>query len=241
MPPDYFQRFSELVMDKAVNVNCLNENYQTPLLLLSRSNKSDTLIDCIRVLLNRHCVNVNYQDPYNVNSLIAVCSSQNSQRLIEIVRLLLQRGIDIDAVENESHWTALFAVCYVSRSGVNNVAQLIQVLLDAGANVNTKANDGSNCLIAWSKHNHGHPDFILVLRLLIQRGIDLACTDAQNRNVLLIISELYCGPRLLEIVRLLVKSRINVHVRDNIGRDVVDILKNRGFQANSEIIQCLKY
>jgi len=239
-----FNRFAKLVMDKSVNINHPNENCYTPLLLLCRSNTSDTLIDCIQTLLKRYSVDVSYQVKDGIhkglNSLIAVCIFYQSQHLAKIVRLLLQQGIDTNAFESESHWTALFAVCYVSRFGVNNVAQVMQMLFDAGANVNAKVKDGSNCLIAWSHQNHGHPDFIPVLRLLIKHGVDLSCTDDQNRNALLIISKLYSGPRLLEILLLLVKSHINVHVRDNIGCNVIEILESRGFQADCEIIQCLE-
>ena len=241
---DQFNRFAKLAMDKAVNINCLNESLYTPLLLVCRRNKSDTLIDCINTLLKRHSVDVSYQVKDGIqkglNALIAVCISYQNQDLVRIIRLLLERGVDIDAIESESHWNALFAVCCVSRFGMNNVAQVVQVLLDAGADVNTEVKDGSNCLIAWTRHNHGHPDFIPVLRLLIQRGIDLSCTDDQNRNALLIICELYNGPRLLDIVRLLVESHIDVHVRDESDRNVIDILENRGFQADSDIINFLK-
>ena len=235
IPPADLTRFGELVMDKAVNVNCVNVNLYSPLLLLCSHNKSDTLI-CIQTLLKRHSVDVSFQGPKHYNALIAICSSYNGQHLVEIVQLLLQRGIEIDAIESESHWNALFALCYVSRFGVTDVAQVVQVLLDAGADVNTKVKDGSNCLIAWSHHNHGHPDFIPVLRLLIQHGIDLSCTDDQNRNALLIICELYNGPGLLEIVRLLVKNHIDVHLRDKSGRSVIEILENRSFHADSEIM-----
>ena len=132
---------------------------------------------------------------------------------------------DIHANASECHWNALFALCYVS--GVDNVAEVVQVLLDAGANVNTKVKDGSNCLIAWCQQNHDHPDFIPVLRLLIKRGIDLSCTDDQNRNALLIICELHNGPRMLDIARLLVESHIDVHLRDKSGRSAVEILEKR--------------
>ena len=93
---DQFNRLQDLAMDKAVDVNCINENFYTPLILLLRRNKSETLIDCIQTLLKRHSVDVNYQVKDGIhkglNALIAVCTFYENKGLVEIVRLLLQRG-----------------------------------------------------------------------------------------------------------------------------------------------------
>ena len=124
----------------------------------------------------------------------------------------------------------------------DNLINCLQTLLNRRS-VDVSYQDCSdwNSLIALCYRNNDHPDFISILRLLIERGIDLSCTDDQNRNALLIICELYNGPGLLEIVRLLVESHIDVHLRDKGGLSVIEILENRqDFHADCEIMQFLK-
>ena len=233
-------RFSQLALDKALDVNCTKRNNnQTPLLLLCRSNKSDSLIPCITALIQREATDVNAKDSAGMSVLSSLCFHSSGKLILEGVRLLLgNKGIDLTSVNNNG-WTALHALIFNYNRDIPNFLEVVRELLDAGVPLNAVAVNGWNILLALCFHHRGHREFIDVVRLLIDRGVNLLWKDKQGLNAMTIIcSNKYASENdLIEIVRLLVKYGIDVGVQDKNGRRPVELLLKRGFTSNSETIQ----
>lgn len=62
-------RLTELVTDTTVNINCKDSNGLTPLLLLFWSNQSESLSECVEILLQREEINVKAKDNFGNDAL----------------------------------------------------------------------------------------------------------------------------------------------------------------------------
>ena len=230
------ERFEELVKDKEVDLNCRDHHHRSPLILLCRHSKSERLAEFLCTLLRRRSVDLNLKDNDQWNALISACFYYHNQHLVEVVRLLLARGIDGKAITKRGS-NALYALCCIHCGDVPNVTEVVRALLDAGVEINGE----KSALIAWCVNNIRTPDFIPVVRLLVERGIDLDQKDERGKNALLLIcAQFKNGSGLLELVRLLVENQIDVNSRDNGGFSVLEILNNRPIVIDSEIIHFLK-
>ena len=230
------KRFGELILDKEVDLNCVDNNNRSPLILLCRHLKSERLAEFLSSLFNRCSIDPNIKDNDQWNALISACYYYHNQHLIEVVRLLLARGIDVKAITSRGS-NALYALCCIHCGDVPNVTEVIRSLLDAGVEINGE----KSVLFAWCVNNIRTPNFIPVVRLLIERGIDLERKDERGRNCLMLICDQHKnGNGLLNIVRLLIENHVNVDARDNEGLNVVEILNNRPIVIDPEVIQLLK-
>ena len=137
-------------MDEMVNPNCTDCQGLTPLLFLTWSNKSDSLLNCLQILLQRKDIDVNTRDKSGQwNAIMNVCRHYSGEKLPEIVILLLERGADVD----DENTNALILVCtnYKQEAGL---LQLVRLFLRH--NINLNANDtknGGNALFAFC-HNY---------------------------------------------------------------------------------------
>jgi len=114
---------------------------------------------------------------------------------------------------------------------------MVRVLLDGGVEINGE----KSALLAWCVNNIRTPNFIPVIRLLIERGIDLSRKDERGRNCLMLICDQHKnGSGLLGIVRLLIDNHIDVDARDYGGLNVIEILNNRPITIDPEVIHLLK-
>ena len=208
------ERLSSLTRIKNVNVNCIDACNRTPLLLLCLKNRSKSLFRALEVLLNCDSVDINAKDRDGFNAISLVCLYEGSPMLAEIIKLLTRYGADIHATTNQG-WTVIHALCNNFNGRVPMLLHVTETLLDAGADVRVKATDGSNALVALcSDYSHSlNSDFLAVLRLFIERKMDLNATDVCGRIGLRIICSEYKGVHLMEIVRLLVAGNIDVKPR----------------------------
>lgn len=236
--PNEFKRFQKLILSKKVNINCVNAEGETPLLLLCRLNSSDNLNVYLKTLFKRFNIQINYRNREGWSALIAVCFSYRNKNLIKVVNLLLKQGIDHNTLTKHG-WNALHALLCGANLGECNVTDVVRSLLSAGIDINKGIND-MNALMLWSSCNHGHPEFIPVIRLLLEGGINLNSKNQQGQNALLIICKLYNGSGLLEIVHLLIEKGIQADVRDKEDRNALEIVSNRVLSHHPNIIQLLR-
>ena len=208
-------------------------------MLLCSSNKSDSLIPCITVFLQREATDVNAKDRDGMSVLSSLCFHSSGKLILEGVRLLLtHKGIDLTSTNNNG-WTALHALVCNYTGDIPNLLDVVRELLNAGVSINAVAVNGWNSLLALCFHHRGHREFIDVAHLLIDRGVNLHWKDKQGLNAMTIIcSNKYASENdLIEIVRLLVKYGIDVGVQDRNGRRPIELLLKRGFTSNSETVQ----
>ena len=97
---DDLTRFTQLAKDEmAVDINCTNDakdGLSTPLMLLCRCNPSDSLYDCVEILLqNRPDIHVNQTNNYGSNALMLLCAHSKSDKIVEVAQLLIDKGVDL--------------------------------------------------------------------------------------------------------------------------------------------------
>ena len=136
----------------------------------------------------------------------------------------------INAKERDDGTTALIAA---SREGHEEV---VQALLDKGADVNEKANNGTTALIAASQEGHKE-----VVQALLDKGADVNAKN--NGGVPALIIAALTGHK--EVVELLLDKGADVNVRNNVGvtalvlasreghKDVVQALLDKGADVNA--------
>lgn len=234
------ERLRVLSSDKHVNVNCLDPYDRTPLLLICIKNRSNSLLRALQVLLLRDSVSVNAIDREGFSALALVCLHDGGMMMIEVIQLLLRHGANIHALSNQG-WSVLYALFSNFNGRVHKLLDITKTLISSGVEVNIKAKDGSNALIALcSDYSHrSNSDFVAVLNLLILNKIQLNVTDASFRSVLHILCAEYTGSNLVEIVRMLVRAGIKLDLKDDDGKTAYEIMVELG-NPNLEILQLLQ-
>lgn len=125
-------RFVDLVADKDINVNCRRHS-STPILLLCRNNKSESLYPCLKSILARDDVDLKllYHDSDNALMLLTrYCPLLNP--LIDCIRLLVNRGLDINQ-KNKNNKTALFLLSQNTQIS-KNLIDVARLLINENSN-----------------------------------------------------------------------------------------------------------
>lgn len=120
----------------------------------------------------------------------------------QIIERLLELGADVNL---KSLLDGYNAIMCASRKGYRDIVEL---LLDRGANIHEKNNNGINALIYAS--SKGHKD---IVELLLDRGADIKEKDCVGSNALLYAS--YYGHR--DVVELLLDQGADIHDKNNEG------------------------
>jgi len=189
--PDDFVRSAEngdakafqLFLDAGIDCNAQSSTGLTALMAASKNGR----IDLVKKLLNQK-VKIDAQGKDGVTALMLAANSNQ----LDIVKLLLEKNADPN-LEDQSGWTALMKAVYQgntncvevlatrSREEVNRgllVAALMghkdtaKVLLDHGAEVDSRADDGRTPLMLAA--NKGDQE---IVSLLLQAGADPTLTD----------------------------------------------------------------
>ena len=106
-------------MDGDADVNGVDSEGNTPLLLLCQHNKSESLYRCMEILLtspnteneNKSAVNVNHQNKNGFNALLYLCKSSQHEKLKEVIQLLIKHGIDLNQTDTQRGMSALQLLC----------------------------------------------------------------------------------------------------------------------------------
>ena len=106
--------------------------------------------------------------------------------------------------------------------------------------MDVKASDGSTALLTLCACQHDHPDFMAVLRLLVEHGANVNSRDSQGRNALLIICTEHLSDDLVDRIKFLIENQVDVNARDVNGTKAFNLLIRRGFSKSSEVIELLR-
>jgi ankyrin repeat protein len=143
------------LMERGVGVNAQKKNTLTPLHLAAMIKRR------LKIALDRG-VNMNLETKETHDS---------EEHGVGIARLLLERGVDVH-VQSKNLNTALHTAAF------NGRLDIVQVLIDHGANPNVGSQQGSTPLhlVSAGKYNsQGHG----IAQLLVEHGMDV---NAQNKN-----------------------------------------------------------
>jgi len=230
--------------DEEVNLNCTESStFRTPLLLLAFNNQSEGLLNLFKLILESQRVFVDVTDINDKwNALPTVCFRYRGANLLEIVQLLIHHQIDVTTTSAYG-WNALFALTSIINGVLldSRLLEIVKLLVNAGLDVNAQTNDGLNVLVPFVESFCQHSDFKEIVRFLVEKGLDLNVKNVRTgRNALTILCDSFAKESsLISIVRLLIDCGIDNQSLDNDSLSAVDVLKRRGVEENSDVIQLL--
>lgn len=105
------------------------------------------------------------------NTPLLICAGVGVKGAVPAARLLIDAGADVNYKRNKSGRTALFCA-----AGCRTVPELIQMLLEAGADPNLNGCDGFSALHLAARFRHTEG-----VRLLLAAGADPAAQDNQGK------------------------------------------------------------
>ena len=190
-------------------------------------------------------VDINYVDAKGLSPLLALCLQHKKASLLHCIVLMLKRQ---DLNINWRHganvggstgcFNALAMVCrYYPET---NLFEIVQLLLDRGAQPDVTDRNGNNALIAICA-NYKHEDLMEIVQLLLKtKKIDLNVTNSSEKwTALFALCYNYKGDNLLDVIKLLVENGADVNIKDKLGwncllaaaveqrhhRDLVEIIR----------------
>ena len=159
------------------------------------------------------------KDGANVNTIHRYGSTALSAAIMEgenpeVVKILLENGADASLADEEGR-TPLNAACYT-----NNIP-VITILLDAGADINARANgdeDGFTPLISATEH-----PTVETLAFLLDRGADISARDSYGVTAFWYAAIHGFGDEFADIsvLQLLLDRGAEINARDNEGKTVL--------------------
>ena len=147
------------------------------------------------------------------------------QDRISVVRLLLEHGADVHA-QDKVHTTPLqLASC-------NGMAEIARVLLDAGAAANSKGLNGRSPLHAAVGGGHSPliDHYVLIAKLLLERGADVDVPDDDGRTSLHLAS--YFGK--VEMALALLNAGAYTNAKDREGQTPLHVVVTSQYPDESE-------
>ena len=174
---------------------------------------------------------------------------RNKRPTFDLLALLINhQGIDIQSRDSEGN-NGLHQICRLNskRQWLRENLECIRLLIDAGIDVNSKANNGVDNALhilcrAKSLNNLLPPvNSIQVVGLLIEKGIDVMARDVNRDTALHLICRHSVSKVLGSLVRLLVEAGVDVAARDGNGLTSVNILWSRRMELGSIAPEVIDY
>ena len=228
-----------------VNINCIDSDGNSPIILLCWKNQSNDLFACLDLLIRANIsntmhletinsgfnwkANINITDRQGWNALCVLCRYCGKDNLIEFVQLMIQNGVEINKNSNP----VLLLCEYFNNS---NLIDIIKLLLQSGADVNTKTEDGWNALQILCRY-YPNENLIDLIRLLISQGIDINCNNSWN--AMLVLCRYYMKDNLIELMRLLIENGIDVNKKTNDGSSSLLLLCK--YYNNKKLVQVITF
>lgn len=159
---------------------------------------------------------MNRADNNGPTPLVAGCHS------VAVVKLLLAAGAGVDGEDTSNGWTPLFTASYYGH------AEMVELLLSAGANVNKATYDGSTPLYTASSRGHTK-----VVKLLLTAGAHVNNADNPGHCTALYAASSFSQ---VEVVRLLVQAGADANLADKHGWTPLFIASRQG---DTEIVKLL--
>jgi ankyrin repeat protein len=206
---------AQSLLERGADVNALDKDHQTPLLLAARYERSDL----VRLLLE-HGADPNLEGgggetPLHILSGHRVSDYHRADYIL-VAHLLLERGTHVNA-RDKYHQTPLLLAVRHERS------DLVRVLLEHGADPNLEGAGGKTPLHMLSGHrmsDYHRADYILVAQLLLERGVDVNARDKDHQTPLLLAVRYDRS----DLVRFLLEHGADPNLDDGGGKTPLHIL-----------------
>lgn len=182
-----------------------------PLLLAIKNNRED-----VALVLAKMGADVHFRD--SNNSTILMHASE--LRMVELVQFLIKKGIDVNAVNNNGHYTALhFAV-------TSNDLKIFELLLLEGANIEAITEKGNTLLHMAAAHGN-----IEIVQLLLKHKAKITANIEGSTPL-----HAACIGNHDKIAQLLIEARADIEAKDKNDRTPLHYATRNG---SFETIICL--
>ena len=202
----------ELLLHQAAAIDSRGSTDATPLMMAASKGKTDV----VRLLLE-HGANIGAASANRDYGSTAVARALDGHHTAT-ARLLLERGADTNAKYHQcSAESLLHAV--VRKSSWNSQIPDIDLLLEKGADLEAKDDDGQTPLVVGIQHEK-----LETVKYLLERGADLEAKDGHGRTPIAMAVQ----KRRLEIVDLLLEKGADLEAKDSHGRTVLTVAVQKG-------------
>ena len=180
-------------------------------------------LDAVRSLLERGA-GVDARDGTGATALVAAAYGNH----VEVARALIEAGADVD-VEDDTVQSAYL----IATSEVGDDPTLLELTLDAGADVNAKDSYDGTGLIRAADRGHA-----AIVRRLLDTDLDVDHVNRLGWTALLEAVVLGDGgPRHTEVVRLLAEGGVDVNIADRDGVTPLAHARRNGYDEIAEILR----
>ncbi|XP_063921124.1 uncharacterized protein LOC135135934 [Zophobas morio] len=207
----------KLLIEKSIDVNVQDGNEKTALQLACKSG----VYENANMLLNSGA-SINIVDKNKMNALHYASKSWIINR--DVIKLLIEKGIDVN-VQDGNGKTALQLACK------QGVYKNVEMLLYSGASINIVDKDKMNALHYASKSWKTNRN---VIKLLIEKGIDVNAQDGNGKTAL----QLACENSAYEIAKKLLSSGASIDIVDKAKMNALHYA-SKSREDNREVIKLL--
>ncbi|KAJ3642022.1 hypothetical protein Zmor_028486 [Zophobas morio] len=215
----------KLLIEKGIDVNVQDGNGKTALQLACKNG----VYENAKKLLSSGA-SINIVDKDKMNALHYASQSWKDNR--DVIKLLIEKGIDVNVQDGNGKTALLFACRY-------GVYENAEVLLNSGASINMVDKDKMNALHYALRSRKHNPN---VVKLLIEKGIDVNVQDGNGKTALLLAGE----NGVYETAEMLLNSGASLNIVDNDkmnalhyasqswkdNRDVIKLMIEKGIDVN---------
>ncbi len=217
---------AELLLKNGAHIDPFDPLGQTPLLLAVHEGSSNLVELFLKWGANPHVV-----DYARCGLFQRVIARTETPEGIAIAKLLLKSGIDLDKPGFRG-WTPLHWAVGMHRT------QLVSLLIEAGANVNTKDKFFETPLLGLTRYAYEYPHKFKQIKqiaiALIQKGADINAQDPRTgMTPLHYLAENGSWP----LIKLFLELGADPHIQDNEGRSPLNIVEKSNNKRAIAIFQ----
>lgn len=213
----YCKEIFALLCNYGANVNTINRCNQTPLVCLS-SHKNADAIESAEILL-QNGADINDRPGILAFSALMKAVEYNN---IQFLNMLLKYKPNLELTNFQEKTAFSIAVDKGNKDAM-------QLLKDAGANINHCPRWDEPALIHTAKH-----DNLELVKCLLEWGANTEILDNHNETALIIATKMNNA----EMVKLLLHYHANVNVTDSYGRALIlQVLENRNFNLAQLLLE----
>jgi ankyrin repeat protein len=245
-----FEIVRVLVIYHKLNVNQTNNQGETPLHCLC-SNKSDNcqVLTNVFLFLIENGIDIAATTKNGMDTAWSYLC-RNKRPPLTLLSLFIQQGIDIHSRDSQGY-NCLHQLCRLNskRRWFRANLECVRLVIDAGIDINSKIENGVDnslhilCRLKPLHHTHlplPAPS-IHVLRLLIEKGINIRALDVNGDTALHLICR-HSGNQTLDcLVGELVQAGADIYAKGSDGLTAVNILWSRRGEIGSSAPEIIDY
>uniref|UniRef100_A0A6G6AD42 Ankyrin repeat-containing protein n=1 Tax=Borely moumouvirus TaxID=2712067 RepID=A0A6G6AD42_9VIRU len=253
---DTYQKIKVCLENDKNQVNCVDENGWSPLILACTACWSS--IEIIKLLIE-FGADVNYcnNDESVLMKSLMLKPNNSKNNNIQIIKLLIESGVDLN-MQNIYGWTALMLVC--KYSDINNNIDIVKLLIESGANlniqniyimsalaiacefINTTSNIETIKVLLAACNNNLKENALLIsachnnieaIKLLLENDVDINCRNIDGKTPLIFASM----SSKLEAVKLLLELGADPNIQEK--NNATALIYTCQISMNLEIIKLL--